>query len=386
MEDQTNSLSTAVRGECATIFLAIELSRTSWLVAVRRPLSDKVSLYKLAGGDSMGLFALIARLRGESERALGGPVEVASCYEAGYDGFWLHRSLAALGVASQVMDPASLLVDRRARRAKTDRIDARRLLRALIAWWRGEVDVCSMVRVPSPDQEDAKRLHRERARLITERTAHVNRIKGLLATQGITGVAVRRHGFAARLDGLVTGDGRPLAAGLKGEVLRELERLELVMRQTAALEARRDQVLKPPAEAGSLAGQIQQLVRLNGLGVQSATLLVHEVFYRGFRNRRELAGYVGLCGCPFKSGRLNREQGISKAGNPRARSAMIELAWLWRRHQPGSALSRWFEARVNGAEGRHKRVMIVALARKLLVALWRYLETGLIPEGARLAP
>lgn len=383
MGHQITSLPTAAQGEFATIFVAIELSLKSWLVALRGPLGDKVSLHKLAPGDVPALLGLIARHRARVERAWDGPVCVVSCYEAGYEGFWLDRRLKAAGIGNRVIDPSSLLVNRRARRAKTDRIDARALLRALIAWQQGDRDVCHMVQVPSPEQEDAKRLHRERQRLIKERTAHTNRIKALLVGQGIYGAQPRRRGFAACLARLVSGDGRPLEPRLLAEIERELERLALVQDQIAALEAERDQAFKAAAAPGATVAKKQQLAKLKAIGPEMATVLVGEVFYRSFDNRRQLGSYVGLAGCPFDSGRTRREQGLNKAGNPRARTAMIELAWMWLQHQPDSALSRWFEKRVNGAKGRLKKIMIVALARKLLVALWRYLETGLVPEGAR---
>ena len=383
MGNQITPLPTAARGESARIFVAIELSLKSWLVALRGPLGNKVSLHKLAPGDVPGLLGLIARHCARVERAWDGPVSVISCYEAGYEGFWLDRRLKAAGIENRVIDPSSLLVDRRARRAKTDRIDARGLLRAVIAWHGGDRDVCRMVQVPSPEQEDAKRLHRERQRLIKERTSHTNRIKALLVCQGIYGAKPRRRGFAGRLAQLATGDGRPLEPRLLGEIERQLERLALVEGQIAALEAERDQALKEAATAGTTAAKKQQLAKLKAIGPEMSTVLVGEVFYRDFDNRRQLGSYVGLTGCPFNSGPRRREQGLNKAGNPRARTAMIELAWLWLQHQPGSALSRWFEQRVNGAKGRLKKIMIVALARKLLVALWRYLETGLVPEGAR---
>lgn len=383
MGNQMMTPPTAARDEFATIFVAIELSLKSWLVALRGPLSEKASLHKLAPGDVPGLLGLIARYRARAEHCLGGPVAVVSCYEAGYEGFWLDRRLKAAGIENRVIDPSSILVNRRARRAKTDRIDVQGLLRTLMAWLRGEWDVCRMVRVPSPDQEDAKRLHRERQRLIKERTSHNNRIKALLVCQGIYGAQPRRRGFAARLGQLVTGDGRPLEERLQGEIERELERLALVQDQIARLEAARDQAFTPAAALGTTAAKKQQLTRLKAIGPEIATVLVGEVFYRDFDNRRQLGSYVGLTGCPFNSGRMCREQGLNKAGNPRARTAMIELSWLWLRHQPDSALSRWFDERVKGAKGRLKKIMIVALARKLLVALWRYLETGLVPEGAR---
>lgn len=384
MDIRTPITPTAAQTDTATIFVAIELSRASWLVALRTPLADKVSRHTLKPGDADALLALIEDRRAAAAKRLGRPVVVRSCYEAGYDGFWLHRRLLAGGVDNQVIDPASVLVNRRARRAKTDRLDLRGLLRTLIAYCRGEHDVCSMARVPSPRQEDAKRLHRGRQRLVGERTGHVNRIKGLLATQGVYDFQPRRADHRAGLAGRVTGDGRALPAGLRREIEDELARLALVEKQIAALEAERDAVLRAAAPADERQDKIRKLARLKSIGPEFATVLVGEVFYRRFDNRRQLGGYAGLGPSPFNSGAVARDQGIAKSGNPRLRTAMIELAWMWLRHQPDSALSRWFHDRVNGAKGRLKRIIIVALARKLLVALWRYLEDGLVPDGAEL--
>jgi transposase len=381
VEISSRSAASAAR-QPATIHIALELSRASWVVAVHTPLADKISLHKLEGGDSAGLLALIARLRARLERALGRPVAVVSCYEAGYDGFWLHRLLEAHGVQNHVFDPASLQVDRRARRVKTDRVDAASLLRALLAHLRGEPKVVSVVRVPSVAAEDARRLHRERHRLVGERTQHINRIKGLLATQGVYGFNPLRRDRWQQLAGLRTGDGRVLPPRLEAELGRELKRLELLLEMLAALEAERDAIVAAPAPEHPHAPKIQLLARLKGIGPEFSTVLVGEVFHRAFTNRRQVASYVGLTPSPFRSGKMAREQGISKAGNPKARTTMVELTWLWLRHQPGSALAQWFQQRVGAAKGRLRRIAAAALARKLLVALWRYLETGLVPDGA----
>jgi transposase len=271
---------------------------------------------------------------------------------------------------------------RQSRTRGTDRIDAASLLRALIAHLRGEPKVVSVVRVPSVAEEDARRLHRERDRLVAERVQHVNRIKGLCATQGIYDFQPLRRDRWQRLAGLRSGDGRVLPPRLAAELGRELTRLELVLEMIAALEAERDAVLEAPAPEHPHAAKIHALARLKGIGAEFATVLVGEVFHRDFDNRRQVASYVGLAPSPFRSGGLAREQGISKAGNPKARTTMVELAWMWLRHQPESALSRWFQQRVGATRGRLRRIAAAALARKLLVALWRYLETGLVPDGA----
>jgi transposase len=368
----------------AVVFVAMELSKTSWLLAARASPSGKTSSHRLNGGDVAGLLALLRRLQAREQRQGGHDVEVILGYEAGYDGFWLQRRLSAEGITCWVMDPGSLQVDRRARRAKTDRLDAAMLLRALMAWWRGDRAVCSMVQVPSVEREDARRTHRERQRLIAERVQHVNRIKGLLATQGIYDVQPLRRDRWERLDELRTGDGRELPPRLRREIEREFKRLELVLEQIEATEAERDAAVAVPAADDADAAKVVQLAKLGGIGTELATVLVREALHRSFTNRREVAAYAGLTPSPYASGERHRDQGISKAGNPLLRKAMVELAWLWLRYQPDSALARWFTERVGTVRGRMRKITAVALARKLLVALWRYVRTGLVPEGARL--
>lgn len=383
MTDHTLTHSPAAEDcEPARCFVAIELSKKDWLVAVSTPLADKVSLHTLPAGDGAALLGFVDRLASRVERVLGRPVEVVTCYEAGYDGFWLHRLLEGHGIRNHVFDPASLLVNRRARRSKTDRIDAEAMLRALMAHLRGEPRVVSVVRVPSVEAEDARRLHRERHRLVGERVQHVNRIKGLCALQGIYDYEPQRRDRHERLAELRTGDGRALPPRLTAEIGRELHRLELVMTMIATIEAERDAIAAAQAAAHPGAAKIHRLTRFKGIGPEFATVLTGEVFWRPFDNRRQVAAYVGLDASPFRSGGVSRDQGIAKAGNPKARTTMIELAWMWLRHQPDSLLSVWFRDRVRELRGRPRRIAIVALARKLLVALWRYLQTGLVPDGA----
>jgi transposase len=365
-----------------TVFLALELSGTCWLVALHAPDADKVECHRLAAGAAAELLSLIARVQARVERRLGATPRVACCYEAGRDGFWLHRLLAAKGIASHVMDPTSLQVDRRARRAKTDRLDAEALLRALMAWSRGERRICSMVRPPSPEQEDARRPSREREALLKERVRRVNRIKGLCAAQGIYDYEPIQADRRERLARLVTGDGRPLPRELAAEIGRQIDQLELDLRQLAEVEAARD--ARAAAARSDPGSKLGALLRLRGIGPEIATVLQGEVFYRHFGTRRDVAAYAGLAPSPFASGGTRREQGITKQGNPRARRALVELARLWLRHQPGSALARWFRDRAGAAGGRVRRIAIVALARKLLVALWRYVETGVAPAEARM--
>jgi transposase len=365
--------------------LAIELSKKSWIVAVNTPLAEKISRHTLKPCDGKELLDLCERIRTRVARETKKRVEIVSCYEAGYDGFWLHRLLETHGIRNYVIDPASLQVDRRARRAKTDRVDVERLLRSLMAYLRGEPKVWSVVRVPSVAEEDDRRLHRERGRLISERIQHVNRIKGLLAIHGIYDYQPLRRDRMQQLERLRTADGRRLPPRLKAEILRELKRLELIIGMIKTIEAERDAIAsaKTETEHGS-AKKIQELAKIKCIGSEFATTLVGEVFYRSFDNRRQLASYVGLTPAHFQSGSMCRDQGISKAGNAKARTVMIELAWLWLRHQPDSPLSVWFRERVGKLKGRIRRITIVAVARKLLIGLWRYLETGLVPESAAL--
>jgi transposase len=280
-----------------------------------------------------------------------------------------------------VFDPASIAVDQRARRAKTDRIDGELLLRTLMAYCRGEPRVVRIVRVPTPEQEDARRAMRERDRLIKEQTAHTNRIKALLRLPGLAAGNPRRRDWMAWLERQRDRNGEPVRPQLMAEIRREHARLMLVCEQLKEL-SRASKAEPVSAAAAEMAQRSTTLQRLKALGPAFTGTLAGEVFYKDFRNRREVAAYVGLAPSPWRSGQTNREQGISKAGNPRARAKAIELAWLWLEHQPDSALSRWFHARTGQGRGRIRRIAIVALARKLIVALWRFLTTGLVPEGA----
>ena len=377
MEISPSPAAPATDPQPATLFVALELSKAKWLVGLHSPMADKVSRHTIAGGDAPALLTLIGAARRRAEASLGGTVRVVTCYEAGYDGFWLHRLLVAHGIANQVIDPASLLVNRRARWRKTDRIDLAGLLRTLMAWHRGEPQVCSMVRVPSPEEEDRRRRGRERERLVKERVQHLGRVKGLLMTQGVRDFQPARRGWRDRLEALRTGDGRPLPDCLKAEIARECRRLALVDEMLDELERERD-----AASDGKAPQQAALLTKLRGIGPTSAHLLAGEVFHRDFANRRQVAAYLGLEPSPWQSGQVDQDQGISKAGNRRARRVAIELAWLWLQHQPDSGLSRWFKDRVGVARGRVRRIMLVALARKLIVALWRYLASGVVPEGA----
>jgi transposase len=378
---QASNVSTPIAGHSGTIFVTIELSQRCWLVTMHSPDKNRFSRHKLEGGDAVGLLGLIERIRVRAAQALGSSPRVVSCYEAGYDGFWLHRWLEAAGITNFVFDPASIAVEQRARRAKTDRIDGELLLRTLMAYCRGEPRVVRIVRVPTPEQEDARRATRERERLIKEQTAHTNRIKGLLRLSGLAAGNPRRRDWMAWLERQRDRNGEPLRPQLMAELRREHARLMLVGEQLKEL-SRASEDEPVSVAAAEMAQRSATLQRLKGLGSVFATTLTNEALYKDFRNRREVGAYVGLAPSPWRSGRTSREQGISKAGNPRARAKAIEFAWLWLKHQPESALSRWFHERTAHGRGRIRRIAIVALARKLIVALWRFLTTGLVPEGA----
>ena len=368
----------------STIIGALELSEKKWVLAVQLPGVSRHSRHALeACGD--GLASFVERLKAKCAAAGRKIGRVILTHEAGRDGFWLARFLSRRGIEVHVIQPSSLPVDRRARRAKTDIIDVEMLLRTLMAWLRGEPRVCSMVPIPSEADEEARRAYREREDLTGERR-FVNKIDGILATLGIKAYKALRRDRREQLTSMQQPDGDPIPQKAKAHIERLLARLELVLKLIEQVEAARDAVLKKDRPADEAERMIRSLTELRSIGPDFATLLVREAFVRQFRNRRALGGYVGLGGTPFSSGGSEREQGIGKDGNRRLRAAMVELAWMWLRWQPDSALSIWFRARVGAMGGRVKKIMIVALARKLLVALWRYVKDGVIPEGAKMKP
>jgi transposase len=372
---------TAIHTDLRAIFVSLELSRKTWLITSLSPgAGEKMSKHALEAGDIAGLLARFAQLREKARARTGQDYPIITIQEAGLDGFWIHRVLQSEGIESWVVDAASILVSRRRRRAKTDRIDGETLVRTLLAYKRGEPRVCSMVKAPTPEEEDRRRVCRERKTLTAERVEHINRIKGLLFAQGIGDYEPLRRNRRARLDELKTGDGRPLPAHLKAQISRELDRLEIILAQVKAVEADRDAMLEPVAEQASTPATM--IAQLKGIGPEFAGVLWSEGLFRHFDNRRQLAAYAGLAPTPWKSGKIDHEQGVSKAGNPRLRTTMIQVAWLWLRHQPDSALSLWFLERVQRNGGRLKKTTIVAMARKLLVALWRYATSGVVIEGA----
>jgi transposase len=367
----------------STMIAALELSSKKWIFAVQLPGSKKHTRHVVEPNGS-ALAELIERLKTRSGAA-GKPVaRVIVTHEAGRDGFWLARYLRRRGVEVHVMQASSLPVDRRARRAKTDLIDVEMLLRALLAWLRGEPRVCSMVPIPSEADEEARRAHREREDLMGSRRSLLNKIDGILATLGIEGFRGLRRDRREQLANLRQPDGEKIPLAAQGRIERLLDRLELVIAQIKKIEAARDAVVKKPLTEDATEQMIRDLVQLRGIGVEGATLLAREAFCRDFDNRRALGAYAGLTGTPFASGGMEREQGISKDGNRRLRACLVELAWFWLRYQKDSALTQWFRVRVNGAKGRVAKIMIVALARKLLIALWRFAKDGVIPEGAKM--
>ena len=363
------------------LYLAFELGRSSWKLAFTTGAGQKPRLRSLAAGSLVGLAFEIK----QAQERFGRPpdAKVISCYEAGRDGFWLHRLLASRGIENAVVDSSSIEVNRRARRAKSDAIDVAKLLGLLIRFHNGERDVWSVVNVPAPEEEDLRQLHRDRDQLVRERTEHSNRIKGLLAAIGLDVLVDAR--LLERVDGLRQWDGSPVPTELRGRIAREYQRWRLVDGQLGDLCNRQRREVRDDGVAH--VELVRRLLDLKGVGPVTAWTLVREVFgWRTIKNRRELASLVGLDPTPYQSGDLHRERGISKAGNRRVRWTMVELAWMWLRHQPNSALSLWYQRRFGDGNARSRKVGIVALARKLLIALWKYLEHGEVPEGATKVP
>lgn len=369
--------------ECtaATVYLAFELGSTKWTLAFSVSAAQRPRIRTVAAGD-------LAALRGEIERAcdrfgVARSTPVRSCYEAGRDGFWLHRWLQDHGVANVVVDSSSIEVNRRRRRAKTDRLDAGKLLQLLIRWGGGERKVWSVVHVPSPEAEAARQVTRELATVRQDRARVRSRIAGLLATQGIRDPLTR--GFAARVAALRTGDGRPLADAWQARLTREWTQLEAIEARRAALRAARAAAIQ---QGGDRVAQVaRHLCGLRGVAESSAALYSAELFgTRTFRNGREIGALTGLVPVPYRSDQRVADHGISKAGRGELRRVSIQLAWGWLRWQPDSALAHWFTRRFSAAGGRSRRIGIVAVARKLVIALWRFVDQGVIPEGARLKP
>lgn len=361
------------------LYLALELGRARWILGFATP-GHNVSIVPITGGDRTALLKAIARAKQRFGFLPDAPVR--SCYEAGRDGFWIDRYLRSVNVENLVVDSSSIEVNRRGRRQKTDRLDAAKLVSMLIRYFAGERKLWSVVRVPTVEQEDRRRLTRELERLKKEQTAHRSRIRSLLWLHGID---IRsQRSVPVLLQSARLTDGSPLPEGLVAEVQRELLRLDLVRLQIRDLEKVRRQRLESNAPE---APQINKLQRLLGVGIESSSTYVYELFaWRAFRNRREVACLVGLTPSRYQSGDHSSEQGITRAGNGRVRRIAVQIAWGWLRFQPKSTLSIWFQTRFGHSGGRMKRIGIVAMARRLLIALWRFLERNIVPEGATLRP
>ena len=375
-----STVTTRSQRPARTLHLAFDLGNRIWKLAFATSVAHAPRLRTISARDLAQLDTEIAAAKARFGLAPDAPV--VSCYEAGRDGFWLHRALTARGLTSHVVDSASIRENRRARRTKSDRLDATALARLLVRHHGGERGVWSVLHVPSVDEEDRRHLHRELFTLTRQRTRQVNRIKGLLALHGI--VLVKPRGLAARQPDRCDWCGAPLPPAVAARVTREWIRLRAIHRDVVALRAaRRAMLASPEAATDPLLRQVEQLRALRGIGEVSAWLYATEFFsWRAFRNRRQVAGLAGLTPTKRSSGDVEREQGISKAGNARIRALAVELAWSWVRRQPASALTRWYRERFAAGGGRLRRIGIVAVARKLLIALWRYLETGVVPEGA----
>lgn len=363
-----------------TLYMAMDLGKKKWHLAFTVGLGQKPRRVQIPGGSVAELVEAIAKAKKRFGLAEDAPV--LSCYEAGREAFWPHRLLEALGVSSLVVDSSSIEVSRRKRRKKTDKLDVTKLLTMLVRYGLGETAMWSVVRVPSVEAEDVREIHRERQRLKKDRTREINRVRAALEKSGLAWEGPVGPELARQLDALRSWDGQPLPPRLRAKLGRVFERLALINQQIAAVEAEREALLVEQAES-DLASKIRDLTRFKGIGINSAWLLVAEFFgWRRFANRREVGGAAGLCGTPYDSGEGGREQGISRAGNTWVRATMIELGWLWLRHQPDSTLSRWYNEKWGEGSRRLRKIGIVALARKLLIALWRFLEEGIIPEGA----
>ncbi len=362
-----------------TLYIAFELSNQKWRLGFTVGLGQPPRERIISAGDLSALQQEIARARQRFH--LPEDVRILSCYEAGREGFWLHRYLLAQGIQNLVVDSASIEVNRRARRAKTDHLDVAKLLTMLVRFDQGEKKIWSVVRVPDDPVEDRRHLHRQLQTLKSDRTRYINRIQGLLAGQGIR-LRVGAN-FLERLGQVRRWDGSPLPEGLRHRLEVEYAGLQFVEEQIRRLEAQRRHLLRTSDDPD--VQKVRKLLRLRSIGENIAWPLVMECFgWREFHNRREVGGLVGLTPMPYQSGDERREQGISKAGNPSLRALAIELAWLWLRYQPQSELSQWYQRRFGQGSKRLRKIGIVALARKLLIALWRYLEFGEVPAGAQL--
>jgi len=370
--------------QAATLVVVVEMSEASWLVAGLVPGVDRQPMKKVAP-DPAELSRLLERWRAEAVRAGRSIGRIALAYEAGRDGFWLARWLRARGVEGHVVHSTSVAVSREHRRAKTDRLDTAMLMRVFLGWLRGERGHCGMVAVPTIEEEDAKRPSRERESLVGERTRIINRMKAALARLGIRGFKPELRRASQRLEALRTAEDRPIPPNTLAEIRRDLARLATVREQIDAIErARLERLEQAPADGPH--AMVRLLARVIGVGVETADMLVHEVLSRKLRDRRAVARYAGLTGSPDESGSKRRERGLAKSGNSRVRRGLIQLAWRFLRFQKDSALAQWYRTRTEGTKGERRTTMVVALARKLLIALWRLATHGEVPQGVVLRP
>jgi transposase len=378
---QRNDLSRALVAfdQNSTVVAVVELSLKSWLVAGVVPGLKRQPLKKQAA-DPAALLALLERWRNEALKTGQVINRIAVAFEAGRDGFWLARWLRARGIEAYVMHASSIPVPREHRRAKSDRLDTEMLMRAFLGWLRGEAKHCSMARIPTLAEEDAKRPNREHGSLVTERTRLINRMKAALIRLGIRDFNIKLRKAPQGLAALCTPEGEPLPPHTLAELRRDLERLALIRAQIKAIEQTRINRLEEASAEGAHP-MILMLAKVLGIGVETADMLVHEVLARPLRDHRAVARYAGLTGAPDESGSKRREQGLAKAGNARVRRGMLQLAWRWLLFQKDSALTQWYRARTADGRGGTRKTMIVALARKLLIALWRYVTAGELPPG-----
>jgi transposase len=378
------SRSLAALEQDSTIIAVIEMSQSKWLVAAVVPGVERQPLKRL-DADKAALLKLLHRWRNEAGQAGRQVKRIVVAYEAGRDGFWLARWLRVCGIEAYVIHAASIAVSREHRRAKTDRLDTELLLRAFLGWLRGEKRHCSMVAIPTVEEEDARRPNRERGNLVTEQTRIVNQIKAVLTRFGIRTFRPTLRKAEEQLEGLRTAEGTPLLENTRAELRRYLARLRVVREQIRAIEQSRLGKLATTPEKSRHA-MVRLIARVLGVGVETADMLVNEVFSRHWRDRKAVARYAGLTGSPDESGRRRRERGLARAGNTRVRCGMIQFAWRFLRFQKDSALAQWFAARTADRRAGTRKTMIVALARKLLIALWRLATSGEVADGIVLRP
>ena len=378
---QSNDLSRSLVSfeQDATLVAVIELSQSSWLIAGTVPGIERQPLKKIAP-DEVELLRVLHRWRDEANRSGRTITRIAVAFEAGRDGFWLARWLIAQGIEAHVIHSSSVALSREHKRAKTDRLDAAMLIRVFLGWLRGERDHCGMVAVPTIEEEDAKRPSRERENLVGERTRIINRMKSALARLGIRGFKPQLRKAPKLLESLRTPEGLPIPPNTLDEIRRDLARLEILREQIKAIEQARLARLEAAPQTGPNA-MVRLLASVLGVGIETADMLVQEVLARNLRDRRAVARYAGLTGAPDESGAKRREKGLAKSGNARVRRGLIQLAWRFLLFHKDSALAQWFRSRTEGPSGARKTKMIVALARKLLIALWRMVTTGEVPHG-----